>query len=554
MTDERFDVVVVGSGHNGLVAALYLADAGLDPLVCERNERIGGCIRSEELTREGYVHDTYSTNQNLFLDSPVMADFGEELREAGLEFSTSETPFCNVFPDGEALRVYADAERTREALADHDERDAAGFDDLGETFEAFAGTFLPLYDDPLPSAAAARDLAAGVREQGFADVLDLARVPLSSTRELGEQYFATPEARALAACWGLHLDFGPDVSGGALFPLLEWFGAVENGISVATGGASAIPEALATLVEERGGEVRTDAPVTTVRTGGGRATGVELADGTEVLATRGVVGNVTPTVLFGDLLDDPEALDEAFREKVEDYQYGPGTMMVHLALDEPLDWDADVGEFAYVHVGPYVEDLADTYADAENGVLPADPLLVVGQTTAVDPSRTPDDGEVLWVQVRALPSEIRGDAAGEIAATDWAAAAEPYADRVVEKLGEYASNVEDAVAERAVLSPADLEADNPNLVGGDSVAGSHHLRQNFLFRPFPGHSRYAMPVDDLYLCGAATWPGAGNNGTSGYLCARRMLRPPATERAVDAVADRVAPAARWALASTRERL
>lgn len=552
MTDSAsgsHDVVVVGGGHNGLTAALYLADDDRDVVVLEQNATVGGAVRSAELTGDGHVHDIYSTNQNLFLDSEVYADFGDDLRAHGLEFSRSDAAFANVFPDESALRVWADRERTLEEFRAHAPGDAEGWAELDEAFEQFARSLAPLLGEELPSGAALRTLASAVRREGLSDLLELAQVPLSSTRELGDAYFETPEAKALLACWGLHLDFGPDVSAGGMFPFLEAFTNVREGISVATGGASAIPEALAAAVETRGGEVRTDARADEILASQGTATGVRLDSGETIWAQEAVVANLTPTVLYDDLLGHHDFSDD-FQSKVDRYEYGPGTMMVHLALDGPLDWAAgDLSEFAYVHVAPYVSNLANTYRDARDGWIPEEPLLVVGQTTAADPSRTPDDTELLWVQVRALPSEIRGDAAGEIAATDWADAKGPVADRVLDKLERYAPGVREQVTGRVVLSPTNLEAQNPNLVGGDSVAGSHHLRQNFLWRPFPGYSRHDAPLDDLYVCGASTWPGAGNNATSGRLAAERVLSPNTSERAFELadqyLGDTAEKARRW---------
>ncbi|WP_232688833.1 phytoene desaturase family protein [Halobacterium zhouii] len=543
---DRYDAVIVGAGHNGLTAALVLASEGWTPLVVERNEKIGGALRSDELTEDGYVHDTFSTNQNLFLDSAVFEEFGDRLREHGLAFSTSAKPFANVFPDGDALRVYQDAERTREELAAHSAADAAGWETLRGEFDRFERTFLPLYGTELPSVEAGRQLASALRSEGVRGLTELAQIPLSSTRELGDAYFETPEAKALMACWGMHIDFGPEVSGGGMFPFLESFGALEHGISVTTGGASHLVEALADVLREEGGEVVTGTEVTSVLTADDRAVGVRLDSGETVHADRAVVGNVTPTVLFENLLEHHDFSD-SFESKVDRYEYGPGTMMVHLALDDLPDWDAaaDLDEFAYVHIAPYVEDLSATYRDARNGYIPESPMLVVGQTTAVDDSRTPDDGDILWVQVRALPSEIRGDAAGDIDATDWDEAKDPVADRVIGKLSEYAPEIRELIRDRTVLSPADLEAENPNLVGGDSVAGSHHLRQNFLWRPFPGWSRYEMPLDGLYMCGAATWPGAGNNAASGYLAAKHVLRPSAPARLANATEEYAGLARTW---------
>ncbi len=532
MTDARYDAVVVGAGHNGLVCALYLARAGWKVLVLERNERVGGAVMSGEVTRPGFVHDLYAMNQNLFLGSPVYAELGEDLERHGLRYKTSPKPYSNVFPDGTSLRVYKDQDRTLKLLREHDAEDAAGFERLYEKYRAFGDSFLPVYGTPLPSAEAAWSLARAVRSRGIDEFTDLAQIVASSTRELGDEYFHTPEAKALVATWGMHLDFGPDVSGGAMFPFLEVFADMEFGMSVAEGGASRMPEALVGLLEEYGGEVRTSSKVARVLTDGDRVAGVELASGERIGARRAVVANLAPSALFGQLLPD-RALPARFRRRVGSYEHGPGTMMVHLALRGRPRWRAgeDLDEFAYVHVAPYVEDLAQTYTDSLNGYLPSSPMLVVGQTSVVDPSRAPGDGEVLWVQVRTLPPEIRGDAKGEIEARDWEEARQPYADRVMEKLEEYAPGIGDLVMDRTVFSPQDLQRHNPNLVGGDSLGGSHHLRQNFVFRPFPGWSNYKMPVGNLYMVGAATWPGAGTNATSGYLAAKKILHPhPIRER------------------------
>ncbi len=530
MADLKYDAIVVGAGHNGLVCAVYLARAGWKTLVLERNENVGGAVMSGEVTRPGFIHDLYSMNQNLFLGSPVYAELKDDLERHGLRYKTSPKPYSNVFPDGKSLRVYHDQDRTMELLRSHSEADAEGFKRLHERFGAFGKAFLPIYGMPLPSTDAVWGLIKAVRSQGINELVDLGQIILSSTRELGDTYFATPEMKALVATWGLHMDFGPDVSGGAMFPFMETFSDMEQGMSVVEGGASKMPEALVGLIEENGGEVRTGSEVRRILTengnGGGGATGVELASGERIEAGRAVVANLSPKVLFERLVPE-EAVTPRFRRRVQRFQRGPGTMMIHLALSGKPRWAAegdDLDEFAYVHIPPYVEDLAKTYTESMNGYLPESPLLIVGQTSAVDPSRVTGEGEVIWIQVRSFPSEIRGDAAGEISARTWEEVREPVADRVMRKLEEYAPGVGNLVLDRTVYSPEDLENHNPNLVGGDSIGGSFHLRQNFLFRPFPGSSNYQMPVESLYMVGASTWPGPGTNATSGYLAAKKILR------------------------------
>ena len=199
-------------------------------------------------------------------------------------------------------------------------------------------------------------------------------------------------------------------------------------------------------------------------------------------------------------------------------------MMIHVACDNLPDWTAgpELQHFAYVHLAPSLDMMSRTYNEALAGFLPGEPVVVVGQPTAIDPSRAPQGKHILWIQVRVLPAVIRGDAAGKIEGKDWAEVKEAYADRVMAILESYAPGFAKKILGRAVFSPLDLERENPNLLGGDNLAGSHHLSQNFLFRPVPGWSRYKTPVDGLYLVGASTWPGAGVGAGSGFMLARML--------------------------------
>jgi phytoene dehydrogenase-like protein len=553
---NSYDAIVIGAGHNGLVAATYLARAGWRTVVLEREPRPGGAVLSDELTRPGLVHDVFATNMNLFRGSPVAAELGAELERHGLSYATSELPFANVFPDGRALRVHQDRDATLAELRAHDPRDADGWEALDREYERLAPALFRLYGSRLTRGALTR-LALDVAPQlGREGVTALARLLVSSTRELADAHLVSREAKALLACWGMHLDFGPDVSGGAMFPFLEAFTDMRTGIALARGGASRLIDALVALLTEAGGELRLGAEVTRVVVEGGRASAVELAGGERIDARRAVIANVTPTILHGRLLD-ARSLSPRLRRSAAGYAYGPGTMMVHLALAGPIPWSAgeDIGRFAYVHIAPYVDDLATMYAQASAGLLPAEPMLVVGQTSAVDPSRAPDGSQVVWVQVRALPGTIAGDALAEIPARSWDGAAEPYAERVMAKLERYAPGIGRLVLDRAVLSPAELERRNANLVGGDSIAGSMHLRQNFVFRPFPAVSDYESGIAGLLMAGASTWPGAGVNALSGYNVAQKLIAPssPRGQRARLA-RDAARGLGRLALAGTRRRL
>jgi len=235
------DVVVIGAGHQGLVAAIVLAEAGLEVVVVEAADSVGGAVKSGQLTRPGYEHDMYAMNMNLFLGSPFYADHADVLAAHGLRFATSRQPYASAFPDGSSLRVDSDESLTQAMWAEHNAADAAGWTRLGRVFDDVASAYLPLYGSPLPSRSAFQAVHAAWRSRKSTDLGELSQILLSSTRALGERYFETREARALVAAWGMHLDYAPDVTAGAIFPLLELFLDMRNGMSVVQGGPRGYP-------------------------------------------------------------------------------------------------------------------------------------------------------------------------------------------------------------------------------------------------------------------------------------------------------------------------
>jgi phytoene dehydrogenase-like protein len=322
------------------------------------------------------------------------------------------------------------------------------------------------------------------------------------------------------AAWGMHLDFAPDCAGGALFPYLESMANQSFGMAIGQRGADTMVSALVRAIEAAGGEVRLGTEVKNIAVESSAAKGVVLAGGERIEATRAVIANIHPRVLFADLVSRPPPA----AQRLAKLRPGPATMMIHLALSDLPAWSAGAAlrRFAYVHLAPSFAAMAKTYTEALDGLLPEEPVLVVGQPTAIDPSRAPAGRHVLWVQVRVLPSRIRGDAARSIAGHEWGGVKEAYADRVIGMIERYAPGLSANILGRAVLSPADLERDNPNLVDGDSLAGSHHLDQNFLFRPAFGWSRYRTPIERLFMVGASTWPGAGTGAGSGFMLAKML--------------------------------
>lgn len=523
--DASFDAVIIGAGHNGLAAAIHLAKHGWSVGVFEAKEDAGGAVKTRELTLPGFRHDVAAMNLSMFAGSPFLREHGAALGRHGLAFAPAAHCFASVFPDQTWFGVSKDVEQTLARLNRINPKDAEAWSAMLARFGKDAPHIFGLLGNVMPSLATAKVVWKAWRENGTAWTLDMLRFLAMPTRVWADAHFEDPKVKATLAAWGMHLDFPPDIAGGALFPYLESMANQAFGMVIGQGGADMMIRAMTGYLAELGGTLHLNAPVAEVMRNGKAAIGIRLMDGRCITARRAVIANVTPRVLFGTLL--PHGTGEpAVDAKFKAFRRGPGTMMVHLALDGLPDWAAgeELKQFAYVHIAPSFAYMSRAYEQAMDGMLPDAPVLVVGQPTVADPSRAPDGKHILWVQVRVLPKHVKGDAAGAIGGTTWSAIKDAYAGRVIDIIERYAPGIRDKILGRAVFSPDDLEAENPCLVGGDNLSGSHQLDQNFLFRPVAGYSRYKMPVDQLYMCGAATWPGAGTGAGSGYLLGKMLAR------------------------------
>ena len=519
----NYDAIVVGAGHNGLACAVHLATRGWKVLVLEQAAVAGGAVKTAEITRPGFRHDMYAMNVGSFAGSAFHAEHGGLLARHGLGFVPASKPFASVFADGSPrwIAVEQGLEATISHIRRASERDAQAWRDMSKRFDREGPHLLAMLGTPMPSWALAKAGWRMWRELGTTGMADTGRLLLGSSRAWLGSRFESDAVRTLLATWGMHLDLAPDVAGGALFPYLEAMLDQRHGMALGKGGADVIVRAMVSAVQSAGGEVRTSAKVARIHVVDGRARSVELATGERFEARRAVVANVHPKALYGTLLREAAPGDSATARALRP---GPATMMVHLALDALPRWraGAELQSFAYVHLARSIDHLAQVYGQAMAGQLPAEPVLVVGQPTVFDPSRAPPGQHVLWVQVRVLPAVVRGDFAGSLAPAPWDELKEAYADRVMDLLEAHAPGLRASVLGRCVLSPADLERDNPNLVGGDNLAGSHQLDQFFVFRPAVGRSHWRTGVSQLFHVGASTWPGAGTGAGSGYMLGREL--------------------------------
>jgi len=516
-----YDAVIVGAGHNGLVCALYLMRAGWRVAVLEANEEIGGGLRSGEVTLPGFCHDRYATNVGAFAASPVYQELKAEFDDFGLKLLRSDKPYAQLHGK-RALRVYTDAARTEAEFGAIGRSEVDGWRQLTAFYRRVAPDLFALFYTELPSAAAGRQLARMVSAGGF-DALRLAKLLLQSSRGFAHQYFQSEAARSLLEAWGYHLDFGPDVPGGAVFAFISALSSHINGMPLVEGGAGRIATALGTMLQNGGAKVLTRTEATRIIVKRGAAVAVQTRGGEEISASRAVIANITPPNIFGKLVSVAD-IEPRFLRRVRSYRFGPSTLIIHFALDRMPRWTTadDLGDFNYVHLNGSEAEIARTYGQSLSGLLPDRPLLVVSQTTPIDPSRAPPGRHVMRVHVRTVPARITGDAAGKITATDWQQAKEPFAERILDLVAEQAPDLRACILGTAIESPDEIERENPNLVGGDCVSGSHHLGQNFICRPLLGWSRYATPIEKLYMIGASTWPGGGVNAGSGYILGKLL--------------------------------
>lgn len=531
-----WDAIIVGSGLNSLACAALLARGGKRVLVLERNDVLGGAIRTGELTVPGFVHELMAAWHPLFAGSAAYAELGDELHARGLEYLNTDLPTGTLLEDGSSVFLTTSHERNVEELDRFAAGDGAAWEHTVSEFMPNADLSFGVLTTELWSKAGLGLGTKAYRRLGRRRLLEYTGELLASCRDWATETFASPQAHGLLAPWVLHTGLGPDAAASGFMTRVIAIATELGGMPVPKGGGVRLVDALAGIVRDRGGELETGADVEQVLVRGARAAGVRLAGGRTEEAREAVVANVTPTQLYGRLLSEtplPGALVETGRR----YRYGRAGMQIHYALSARPDWAGDerLGRTAIVHVTSGLDGVSRAVNEAERGLLPAEATIVVGQPVAVDPTRAPDGSWILWIQLQELPRQVRGDAAGELETGDgaWTSAlAERYADRIQARLTRHIPNLESSLLSRVVLSPADLEALNCNLAGGDIYSGSCALDQNLVWRPratAPGH-RTALP--GLYHIGASTHPGPGLGAGSGTLVARELLRPGLAQRAL----------------------
>ncbi len=525
----NFDAVFVGSGINSLVGAALLARAGWEVAVFERNDRFGGNIRTEQLTLPGFVHDVLSGWHPLFAGSDAYRTLGQELAEHGLHYLNTDCPTATLFPDGEAAFLSTSQEKNVEHFEEFASGDGDSWQKMMAAFLGKADLAFGMLGTELWSLQGLLLAARGWRSLGTEASLQFGAELLESSRNWLQRSFSSPRVHGLLAPWVLHTGLGPEAAGSGFMTQVIAAALQLGGMPVPEGGGAKLVDALVSLIRAHGGILHDSAHVERILLRDGRATGIRLEGGKEYSAGRAVLCSVTPSQLYLQLLDQQHTPADV-RRRAADYRHGRADMQIHLALSSPPAWPGDgrLAKTALIHVTPGMDAVCKAVHQADLGLLPETATIVVGQPLAVDPSRAPENRWILWIQLQELPSRPRGDAAGTIDTGDGAwtdSLKERYADRILARLFQQAPGLEASILKRVVLSPADLEKLNINLVGGDPYGGDCSLDQFFLCRPLPGLPQHRTPLQNLYHIGASTHPGPGLHGASGYMVAQQLLKP-----------------------------
>ena len=521
-----YDAVIVGGGHNGLVAAHYLAAAGLRTVVCERREIVGGCCVTEEFA-PGFRASTGAYVLSM-LREPIWRDL--RLVERGVEVDAAG-PALNLFADGSSLHLDDDLSRTQDELrrlSPADARALPGFEaELGE----IAALITPLFDTtpPDPAHLRPRELGrlAGLGARAARNrsrISDALYMFGTSANQYLSEYFASEQVRAALGWHAINDSTGGPSTPGTAFVLLHDHASEAAGGGIrqwgfVRGGIGKLTEAMADSAREAGAEIRTDAPVERILVDGGRAAGVALADGTELRAAR-VLSNADPKTTFLRLVDEA-LLPPRFAAAIRAYRCEGTSVKINLAVDRlPTAAAVDGDRVQPYHrgimeVNPTVAEMDWAQAQARAGRPADDPHIELCIPTVHDPSLAPPGKHVVTIDVNSQPYSL--------AKGDWAAIRDQLADRAVAKLEGYFPGLTASITDRQVLAPTDLES-RLGIWGGHALHGEMSFDQLFNLRPVRGWADYRTPVRDLWLCGAGTHPGGGVTGANGRNCAREVLR------------------------------
>jgi len=521
------DIIIIGAGHNGLVAACYLAKAGLSTLVLERRDVVGGVAVTEEIY-PGFLCSTLAHSAGPFL--PIIAK-DLELARHGLECTTPSVRAFSLAPDGHSLSLFNKTALTVSELERISASDAKSYPEFEASFSRIGRVLAPLLTRTPPSIDKPEPgelwnlgkLGLAFRRLGKQDAFRLLRWGPMAVADLVAEWFQTELLRATIAARGIFGTFAGPWSAGTSIGLL-WQAAMDGHTtgpaSFVKGGMGKLTQALAKAALAAGAQIRTSSEVERIQISAGRVCDVVLKSGEQITA-RAVVSNADPKTTFLRLLD-PLDLDPDFLSKIRNYRAAGSAAKINLALSGLPSFegvsgrpDANSKLSGRIHIGPDIDYLERAFDSAKYGAYSPAPYMDITIPSITDPSLAPNGAHVMSVHVQFAPYKlVHGD---------WNGQREEFGDAVVNALSTYAPNLKELVVYRRVITPLDLEQ-TYGLSGGHIFHGEQTLDQFFTFRPLIGWAQYRTPIKGLYLCGAGTHPGGGVTGGPGANAAREIIK------------------------------
>jgi phytoene dehydrogenase-like protein len=520
----RYDTIVIGGGHNGLVAAAYLARAGRKTLVLERRPVLGGAAVTEEIF-PGFKFSVFSYVVSL-LRPEIIRDL--DLPRHGLQILPLESTVTPM-ENGDYLGQWADPDESRRELCRHSPKDADAMVLFGRLMHHMAMAVKPILGmvPPDPTSLSPAELAGLLklgnhfRSLGAERFHALHKLMTMSSADYLDEWFEFDTLKATKSASGIIGTFlGPRSPGSAYVLLHHYMGEIDGAFRAwgfQKGGTGAISQSIASAAQSMGAEIRTAAAVEQVMVRGDRVTGVALESGEEIAADR-VVSGLDPRLTFTRLLD-PKSLPSALVEGVRRYKFRGSSGKVNLALSGLPDLRCLPGQGPHlrgaISISPSLDYLERAYDDAKYGEFSAHPYMDIVIPSMIDPGMAPPGKHVMSIFVQYAPYALNGG---------WNdAKREAFGDAVVKTLAHYAPNIESLVLHRQVLTPADIERIT-GLSEGNIFQGELALQQLFFLRPVPEWAKYRTPIHGYWQCGAGTHPGGGIMGASGRLAALEMLK------------------------------
>lgn len=503
MTAGKHDVVIIGGGHNGLAAGAYLAKAGLDVCVVERQDIVGGAVATRELTLPGFKHEVGAYMHGIIQANPMIrADELGLKSKYGLKYIYPEKMFEAVFPDGRTMCFYRDLDRTCESIAEFSPRDAEAYRRFFKASRSMLRIVSVAMFSPVPKWGAMMSFL-DASEEGR----EFLKTIMSSSADIADDWFENDEVKVALTRFAAEMMVSPyeKGTGNAMFFTSSLHA---GGYGLVEGGSGSLCNSLAACILDNGGTIKVSSSVKSIKVVSGEATGVVLENGEEIMASKAIASNLNVKQLFLEILDQQQ-LPSDFRERVK--RIKPSTFSainIAIATNEAPAFkkSGKICDAMVTQVSPFLDDYIRLFEEYNHGI-PNVGLPLVAVPTVHDPTRAPEGKHTVYLY-HYEPYNLRDGGPSR-----WDEIKEEMANGIIGELSKHIANLgHDNVLGMRIATPLDIERYNPSMKAGDVLHIASFITQSYANRPLPGWGQYRTPIKKLYMCGASTHPGGGVTG------------------------------------------